>query len=170
MTMYKVQRCTLFVLEPSSVHLPSCSGSHITLFTPAFAGSLTSSFSLVEDIIPFATDYLFWTSSDICLGFQSQSRFPHLPALSPAHERFLRLITVRNSSCGEVVFTSVCQEFCPRGGGGGVHGGGHVWQGVCMVGGCVWQGMHGGGCVWQGVCMTGGHMWWGGMHDQVGCA
>ena len=34
--------------------------------------------------------------------------------------------------------------------------GGHVWLGVCMAGGCVWQGgMHGrvGGHVWQrGVC------------------
>ena len=32
-------------------------------------------------------------------------------------------------------FTSVCQEFCPR--GGGVHGRGHALQGACMAGGGV---------------------------------
>ena len=62
------------------------------------------------------------------------------------------------------VFTSMCQEFCPRG-GGGMHGreacmvgscmaGRHAWWGACIVGGMhgrghVWrQDMHGGGCVW----------------------
>ena len=36
-----------------------------------------------------------------------------------------------------------------------MHGGGHVWQGMCS--GRMWQGegMHGGGHVWQGVCMVG---------------
>ena len=28
---------------------------------------------------------------------------------------------------------------------GGVHGGGHAWQGACMA-----------GCVWQGACVAGG--------------
>ena len=49
------------------------------------------------------------------------------------------------------IFRSVCQEFCPRGGG--------AWCGVgaCMAGGMhsrghEWQGVH----VWQGVCMVGG--------------
>ena len=27
-------------------------------------------------------------------------------------------------------------------------GGGHVWQGVCMVGACMTGGVHGGGHVW----------------------
>ena len=27
---------------------------------------------------------------------------------------------------------------------GGVHGGGHAWQGVCMVGMCMVEGVHGG--------------------------
>ena len=65
------------------------------------------------------------------------------------------------------VCTSVCQEFCPQGGGwggrgGGMHGWdmygrGHVWLGAYMAGGmhgrgCVWQGgMHGGGCAWQEI-------------------
>ena len=35
------------------------------------------------------------------------------------------------------IFRSVCQEFCPQG-GGGMHG-----RGACMAGGCAWQeGMH----------------------------
>ena len=59
------------------------------------------------------------------------------------------------------IFRSVCQEFCPWGGGmhgrggayvaGGVHGIGHAWQGVCMAGGCAWW-----GCAWQGACLAGG--------------
>ena len=33
---------------------------------------------------------LFWTSGDVCPGFQSQGGFPHLCASSPAHNGFLR--------------------------------------------------------------------------------
>ena len=33
---------------------------------------------------------LFWTSGDICPGFQSQGGFPHLCASSPVHNGFLR--------------------------------------------------------------------------------
>ena len=33
---------------------------------------------------------LFWTSGDVCPGFQSQSGFPHLHASSPVHNGFLR--------------------------------------------------------------------------------
>ena len=33
---------------------------------------------------------LFWTSGDVCPGFQSQGGFPHLRASSPAHNGFLR--------------------------------------------------------------------------------
>ena len=81
-------------------------------------------------------------------------------------------------------------------GGGDVCGGGHAWQGACMVGvvcgrgpcvvgegtlvaggmcgrGCVWyRGCITGGHVWQGVCMAGGmhgtgeHVWQGGMHGM----
>ena len=53
------------------------------------------------------------------------------------------------------VFTSVCQEFCSRGGGvvcvvgGSMHGRGCVVRGACMAGGMC----GGGGHVWQeGVC------------------
>ena len=47
-----------------------------------------------------------------------------------------------------------------RGGMCGVHGRGvrmvgHVWQGACMTGGCVWHGR----CAWQEA-----HVWQGGMH------
>ena len=69
------------------------------------------------------------------------------------------------------IFRSVCQEFCPRGGGcawrggvrqGGMHGGG----GACMAGGH----MHGRGVhAWQGVCMAGGYVWQGGMHGMGAC-
>ena len=46
---------------------------------------------------------------------------------------------------------------------------GHEWQGwrACISGGmCGRRGMHGGGVhgrghAWQGVCMVGGHVWWG---------
>ena len=87
------------------------------------------------------------------------------------------------SSCGKVMFTSVChvsiyrcclyawQGACVA---GGMCGRGHVWQGACMVGrGCAWQ-----GCVWQGVCVAGcvcGRRcaWWGacvagGVHGREG--
>ena len=57
-------------------------------------------------------------------------------------------------------------------GGGGMCGGGHVWQGVCVAGhawkgACVVGGMCGGRCAWQG------HAWWGyvcgrGMHGTHG--
>ena len=87
------------------------------------------------------------------------------------------------------IFTSMCQEFCPQGGGGHVWQGGacmagkHAWWGECMVGVggmcgggmhgrgvCMGGGMHGRrvcmaggvcgrGCAWQGVCMAGGHAW-----------
>ena len=46
---------------------------------------------------------------------------------------------------------------------GGICGGGHAWQGACMVGRHVVE------CVWQRGCVTGGHAWWwackvGGVH------
>ena len=81
------------------------------------------------------------------------------------------------------IFRSICQEFCPGGGGhawqggawqggtclvGGVHGRGdvhgkeacvargHAWRGACMIGGACVAGM--------GACMAGG------MHGKGGCA
>ena len=33
---------------------------------------------------------LFWTSGDVCPGFQSQVGFPHLRASWPAHNGFLK--------------------------------------------------------------------------------
>ena len=46
----------------------------------------------------------------------------------------MELITVRNSSCGKVMFSQVCVKNFVH---GGVHGeGGHAWQrGVCGKGG-----------------------------------
>ena len=58
---------------------------------------------------------------------------------------------------------------------GGVHGRGHVWQGVCMAGGHVWQGACiAGGHVWQGACIAGdmcgrGASMAGGMHGSWAC-
>ena len=53
-----------------------------------------------------------------------------------------RIFTVRNSSCGKVMFSqaSVCPQGGVRGeGGGGMHGeGGHAWPGgACVAGGGV---------------------------------
>ena len=91
---------------------------------------------------------------------------------------FLIFITVRNSSCGKVMFSQACVK-------NSVHvGGGHAWQGVlcgrgeCMAGGmhgggtCVQGGMYGrgvhgsGGNVWQGVCMARGCAWQRGVHGR----
>ena len=49
------------------------------------------------------------------------------------------------------IFRSVCQEFCPQGGGHACVAGGRVWWGACMAGGlgvCVAGGV--------GACVTGG--------------
>ena len=35
--------------------------------------------------------FVFWTSGDFCPGFQNQGRFPHLHAVLPVHNGFLRL-------------------------------------------------------------------------------
>ena len=49
----------------------------------------------------------------------------------------------------------MCQEICPQ---GGMHGKGkHAWQGGHArwgEGTCVAGGVHGGGHAWQGVCMA----------------
>ena len=45
--------------------------------------------------------------------------------------------------------------------GRGMHGRGHAWWGVCMVG------VHGTEHAWRGACVAGGHVWGGmrGMRD-----
>ena len=54
------------------------------------------------------------------------------------------------------MFSQTCvKNSAHMGGGGGVRGRGHVWQGVCG-GEHVWQGAGCGRCVWQGVCVAGG--------------
>ena len=46
---------------------------------------------------------LFWTSGDVCPGFQSQGGFPRLHASLPAHNRFLRFTSgVTPAGCIEV--------------------------------------------------------------------
>ena len=45
---------------------------------------------------------------------------------------------------------------------GGMHDGGHVWRGACMV-----TGMHGEGCAWWGACMVGARMAGGGCAWQI---
>ena len=67
--------------------------------------------------------------------------------------------TVRNSSCGKVMFSQAT-------GVGGVPGRGSAWQGACVArGACVVGGVHGRLHMWQGeACMAGGmhgrgHVW-----------
>ena len=61
----------------------------------------------------------------------------------------LMLITVRNSSCGKVMFSQACVK-------NSVHSGrGHIWQGGMHHRGHAWQGrMHGREHTWQGACMA----------------
>ena len=90
----------------------------------------------------------------------------------------IAFITVRNSSCGKVMFSQVSVILCRGVAKGGMHGKGeacvakagmcmakrgHPWQrGVCGGGEHVWQrgvymakGVHGEGA----VCVIGGHAW-----------
>ena len=48
---------------------------------------------------------LFWTSGDVCPGFQSQGGFPCLDASLPVHNRFLRFTSgVTPADCIEVTW------------------------------------------------------------------
>ena len=80
------------------------------------------------------------------------------------------IFTVHKQSLKQgIVLSSICQGFCPQ--GGGMHGrgvcmaGGGVWQGACMAGGMHGGGVHGRGVMHgRGVCMAGGmhgrgHAW-----------
>ena len=89
------------------------------------------------------------------------------------------VFTVRNSSCGKVIFSHV--SVCPQVGRAwqvGMHGrgcvlqgpcmagrvcmaGGHAWQGTCVAAGVMytWQEWCGRGWHGRGVYITGGHMW-----------
>ena len=77
------------------------------------------------------------------------------------------------SSCGKVMFSEACVKNSVHGGGGDIHGRGHVWrgdmhgwghawQGACVVGGmhgrrtCIAGGMHGRGHAWQEICHCSG--------------
>ena len=62
-----------------------------------------------------------------------------------------RIITVRNSSCGKVIFSQASVILST---------GERAWQGSCMAGGYVAR-----GCAWQGACVAGG-MCGRGMHDR----
>ena len=52
-------------------------------------------------------------------------------------------------------------HMCGRGvHGGGMHSGGHAWQGACVAGRmCGRGGMHGRGMHGRGACVAGGHVW-----------
>ena len=83
-----------------------------------------------------------------------------------------RFFTVRNSSCGKVMFSQASVILSTWGHvwwgvwWGGIHGG--VWQGAYIVGGvcgrgaCMAGGMHGG----RGGMRGRGHVWRGGMHGR----
>ena len=47
-------------------------------------------FSRIQVLFVGPLVLLFWTSGDVCPGFQSQGGFPRLRASLPAHNRFLR--------------------------------------------------------------------------------
>ena len=83
---------------------------------------------------------------------------------------------MRLQVCEGYVFTGICLSTGGMHGSGGDHGRvACVWQGACMTGGMhggghVWQGVWWGhawqGHVWQGACMAGGmhgrgHAWQG---------
>ena len=73
------------------------------------------------------------------------------------------VFTVRNSSCGKVIFSQV--SVCPQVGRawqGGMYGRVCVWPGACMAGGmCGSRGhVHVAGVVWQGVA------WQTGVHNR----
>ena len=53
------------------------------------------------------------------------------------------------------IFRSVCQEFCPQGGGGMCGKGGMCGRRACMAGDTCVVGV----CVWQGCVCGGGHAW-----------
>ena len=64
---------------------------------------------------------------------------------------YCQLITVRNSSCGKVIFSHASVSHS-------VHGGAAC--GMCDGGACVAGGVHGGGDAWQGGhAWRGGHAW-----------
>ena len=87
------------------------------------------------------------------------------------NRKSFNIVTVRNRSCGKVMF-SQASVILPEGGG-------MCGRGACMAGGvygreCVWSGcgrevVHGRGGAWQGawgvrgrglvVCVAGGHAW-----------
>ena len=49
---------------------------------------------------------------------------------------------------------------------GGMHGGGHAWQGTCMAGACMVGCVCGRGSCMAGACMAGAHAWQGGIHGR----
>ena len=56
---------------------------------------------------------LFWTSGEVCPGFQSQGGFPCLPASLPACNRFLRFTSI--VTLADLLVTSMAAEpFHPR--------------------------------------------------------
>ena len=85
----------------------------------------------------------------------------------------LPFITVRNSSCGKVMFSQACVKNSVHR-EGGMHGRGMCGRGHVWFGGHVWWGaMHGswGGMCGKRACMAGGYMHGGGMcgggvHDR----
>ena len=78
--------------------------------------------------------------------------------------KLLTFVTVRNSSCGKIIFSQACIIPSVHSGGGLCGEVGCVWQrgGICGKGACMAKGgMHGRGHVWwghvcQGVCAGGG--------------
>ena len=112
-------------------------------------------------------------SKDLLKNFEKSTWYSRYASTSPTTP-FIRLFTVRSSSCGKVMFLHLSVIlFTGRGssmagsGGGACVGVGDVWQGVCsggvhgrgegVHGRGRWQGVHGRGEGMHGRgCMAGG--------------
>ena len=97
-------------------------------------------------------------SKDLLKNFEKSTWYSRYASTSPTTP-FIRLFTVRSSSCGKVMFLHLSVILFTGRGSSMAGSGGHVWGGGCVAG-SVWQGgaWQGRGDAWQGehgrgVCM-----------------
>ena len=132
----------------------------------------------INPVVTIASAVIIWALVIVCMIWPDEVCviFKYINLLVSSQENVFRLrhgllcliITVRNSSCGKVMFSQVSVILSAgemRGKGGwGVHGkGGCMWQrgmcmGACMAGGHAWQ---------KGACI-GCHAWQGGAYMAGG--
>ena len=156
---------------------------------------------LQGDLHPWGSAYGGSAYRGVCLHGGRRNPLPRIRKVGGTHPTGMySCYHSQNEVWGKVVFSEACVKNSVHRGhvwwgvacmagrhawqgacmAGGMHGGGHAWQGwhawqgVCMVGGCVVVGgmcgrggMHGGGCMAGGVHGW-GHAWQGGMHGGRG--